>query len=126
MRQGIKFTSIVCIVYTLAAWALTLFFPAQFIHLFNSDPALIEKGVPAMHLYFFGFFMMSLQFAGQSVFVALGRSKQAVFFSLFRKAIIVIPLTLFLPQALGPGSQRRVFGGTRVQLYRRRRLFSSP
>ncbi len=103
VRQGIKFTSIVCIVYTLVAWALTLFFPAQFIHLFNSDPALIEKGVPAMHLYFFGFFMMSLQFAGQSVFVALGRSKQAVFFSLFRKAIIVIPLTLFLPRLWGLG-----------------------
>ena len=103
VRQGIKFTAIVCIVYTLAAWALTLFFPAQFIHLFNSDPALIEKGIPAMHLYFFGFFMMSLQFAGQSVFLALGRSKQAVFFSLFRKAIIVIPLTLFLPRLWGLG-----------------------
>ena len=47
--------------------------------------------------------MMSLQFAGQSVFVALGRSKQAVFFSLFRKAIIVIPLTLFLPRLWGLG-----------------------
>ena len=42
--------------------------------------------------------MMSLQFAGQSTAVALGRSKQAVFFSLFRKVIIVIPLTLILPR----------------------------
>ena len=40
---------------------------------------------------------MSLQFAGQSTYVALNRPKQAVFFSLFRKVIIVVPLTLLLP-----------------------------
>ena len=47
--------------------------------------------------------MMSLQFSGQSAFVALGRSRNAVFFSIFRKVIIVIPLTLLLPRipALG-------------------------
>lgn len=54
-----------------------------------------------MKIYFFGFFMMALQFAGQSVFVGLGKSKQAIFFSLFRKAIIVIPLTLVLPRLFG-------------------------
>lgn len=47
--------------------------------------------------------MMSLQFSGQSSFVALGKSKQAIFFSLFRKVIIVIPLTLFLPTCFGLG-----------------------
>ena len=41
--------------------------------------------------------MMSFQFAGQSTFTALGRSKQAVFFSLFRKVVIVIPLIYILP-----------------------------
>ena len=57
-----------------------------------------------MHLYFFGIFLMALQFSGQSTFVALGKSKQAVFFSLLRKAIIVIPLTLFLPSLRGLGT----------------------
>ena len=71
--------------------------------MFNSEPSLIEAGVPALNLYFFGFFMMSLQFAGQSVFVALGKSKFAVFFSLFRKVIIVVPLTLLLPRLFNLG-----------------------
>ena len=53
------------------------------------------KGLCA--LAFQGFFMMSFQFAGQSTFTALGRSKQAVFFSLFRKVVIVIPLIYILP-----------------------------
>ena len=54
-------------------------------------------------IYFFGFFLMSLQFAGQSTFVALGKSRHAVFFSLLRKAFIVFPLTLFLPRIAGLG-----------------------
>lgn len=103
VRQGIKFTSIVCIVYTTVAWFILMMVPAGFIHMFNSDPGLIEAGVPALNLYFFGFFMMSLQFAGQSVFVALGKSKFAVFFSLFRKVIIVVPLTLLLPRLFNLG-----------------------
>ena len=56
-----------------------------------------------MRIYFFGFFMMALQFAGQSTFVGLGQSKQAVFFSLLRKVIIVVPLTLILPHVAGLG-----------------------
>jgi len=45
---------------------------------------------------------MSLQFSGQSVFQALGDAKHAIFFSLLRKAFIVVPLTLLLP-AMGFG-----------------------
>ena len=46
---------------------------------------------------------MALQFTGQSVFVALGKAKKATFFSIFRKVIIVVPLTLFLPNIAGLG-----------------------
>ena len=41
---------------------------------------------------------MAFQFAGQSAFQGLGRSKNAIFFSIFRKVVIVVPLTLLLPQ----------------------------
>ena len=51
-----------------------------------------------MHTYFFGFFFMSFQFAGQSVFQSLGFARQAICFSLLRKAVIVAPLTLLLPR----------------------------
>ncbi|HJB38398.1 MAG TPA: MATE family efflux transporter [Candidatus Acutalibacter ornithocaccae] len=103
VRSGIVFTTIVCIVYTTAVWLLLLLFPRFFIGLFTGEEALREAAVPSMHIYFFGFFMMSLQMAGQSAAVALGRSKQAVFFSLFRKVIIVTPLTLLLPHLFGLG-----------------------
>lgn len=46
---------------------------------------------------------MTLQFAGQSTFQALGKARRAIFFSLFRKVIIVVPLTILLPK-LGFGT----------------------
>ena len=60
---------------------------------------MLEAGVPALRLYFFGFFFMAFQFAGQSAFTALGYSKQAIFFSLLRKAVI----TVVLPRLWGLG-----------------------
>ena len=58
---------------------------------------MIVSGEHALKLYFFGFFFMSFQFVGQSTFTALGCAKRAVFFSIFRKVIIVVPLTIILP-----------------------------
>ena len=101
VRTAIKFTSATCIIYTTVAWLLLYLFPEFFIRIFNNDADLVMAAIPSIHIYFFGFFMMSLQCAGQSVFVALGKSKYAVFFSLLRKAFIVIPLTLILPRILG-------------------------
>lgn len=100
---GIKFSSIICVIYSLLAWMYLLINPMLFIKLFSNDTALINATIPSMHIYFFGIFMMSLQMSGQTAAVALGRSKQAVFFSLLRKAFIVVPLTLILPYIFNLG-----------------------
>ena len=103
VKKAIRFMGTSCIVFTCAVWAVLFAVPQFFIHLFNSEPELLEAGVGAFRIYFFGIFLMALQFTGQSTFVALGKSKQAVFFSLLRKAIIVIPLTICLPMIGGLG-----------------------
>lgn len=104
VKRSIAFVSIVAVVYTTAAWALVHTWPAFFLRLFNDDPALLAAGETAMRIYYFGFFAMSLQFSGQSSFVALGKARQAIFFSLFRKVIIVVPLTFLLPRLFGLGT----------------------
>ena len=103
VQKGIAFTAITGTVVTVLCWIWVVTNPEFLISLFSSDPALREVGVHSMQLYFFGFFFMSMQFAGQSTFVALGKSKYAVFFSLLRKAFIVFPLTLLLPRIGGLG-----------------------
>ena len=102
VRQGIRFTTALTMAYSLVVWLLVLLFPEFLIRIFNNEPDLIAAGIPAFRIYFATFFCMSFQFIGQSVFVGLGQSRQAVFFSLLRKAFIVAPLTLLLP-ALGRG-----------------------
>ena len=98
IRQGIRFTAILATVYTLAAWLTVFVNPHMMLRIFTPDTALIQAGEGALRIYFFGFFFMAFQFAGQSTFTALGYSKHAVFFSLLRKAFIVVPLTLALPR----------------------------
>lgn len=98
MKQGIRFMAVAAISYTIVAWIVVLLFPHALISLFNSQEQLVEMGTPALKIYFFGFCFQALQFVGQSTFVALGQSKQAVFFSLLRKIVIVVPFTLILPR----------------------------
>ncbi len=98
MKRAIRFMTRLGFSYTLIIWGLFSVFPEFFIRIFNRNGDLIAAAVPSMHVYFFGFFMMAFQFAGQGVFKALNKPKQAVFFSLLRKVIIVVPLTLLLPR----------------------------
>ena len=103
VKQAILFTSLIGFLYTTAVWIFVMLEPGVFIRMFSDSPAMEAPGKEALKLYFFGFFFMAFQFAGQSTFVALGKSRYSVFFSLFRKVIIVVPLTLLLPKLWGLG-----------------------
>ncbi len=97
-RAGIRFNTIIGSLYTALAWIAVLLFPRLWFGIFSDDPAMTESGIKMLQIYFFGFVFMALQFAGQSAFQAVGDAKHAIFFSLLRKAFIVVPLTLLLPR----------------------------
>lgn len=98
VKSGIRFTTIVGVIYTMVSWLVVVSIPEFWFQLFSDDPQLLQSGVQMLKIYFFGFVFMSLQFAGQSAFLALGDAKHAILFSLLRKAFIVVPLTLLLPR----------------------------
>ena len=97
VKSGIRFNTFVGAAYTMFAWLLVVLFPQFWFGMFSDDLQMMDVGVGMLKLYFFGFVFMAFQFAGQSTFQALGDAKHAIFFSLLRKAIIVVPLTLLLP-----------------------------
>ncbi len=97
VRKAIRFSVGVTLAYAAVVWAVMMVLPEPLIRLFSGDAATVAAGIPALRIYFVMFLFMSMQIAGQSIFVGLGRSKQAVFFSLLRKAIINAPLTIILP-----------------------------
>lgn len=103
VKKGIWFATAIGVAYTFFIWGAIFFFPKLFIRIFSRDTILIEKAIPALHIYFFGFFMMALQFSGQCAFTSLGKAKKAIFFSILRKVVIVVPLTILLPHIGGLG-----------------------
>ena len=97
VKEGINFNTFIGASYTMFAWMLVIAFPKFWFSVFSDDIQMMEIGIDALKIYFFGFVFMAFQFAGQSTFQALGDARHAIFFSLLRKAIIVVPLTLVLP-----------------------------
>lgn len=101
VRQGIRFTVAATVGYAALIWAAAMLVPGVLIRIFNDGPELLAAGIPAMRIYFCMFVVMSLQMVSQAIYVALGRSKSAIFFSLLRKAIINAPFTVLLAIPLG-------------------------
>lgn len=97
VKDGIRFNTFIGASYTMFAWILVIVFPKFWFSVFSDDMQMINIGIGALKIYFFGFVFMAFQFAGQSTFQALGDAKHAIFFSLLRKAFIVVPLTFMLP-----------------------------
>ena len=98
IKEGIRFISLTGLVYTIFAWILVLLIPQALMGIFTNDAEMIAAGTDSLKLYFFAFAFMAGQSAGQATFTALRCSKRAIFFSLFRKVIVVVPLTLLLPR----------------------------
>ena len=98
VKEGIRFSALLGAGYTLISWAVVMLIPRVMIALFTDDQMTIDVGARMLNIYFFGFVFMGFQFAGQSTFQGLGKAKHAIFFALFRKVVIVVPLTLLLPR----------------------------
>lgn len=98
VRKTARLMLIFTLSYNLVIYAALQLFPGAFIRLFTDDPGILALGTAPFCVYFACYFMMSFQMAGQTVYVGLGKSKQAIFYSLLRKAFIVVPLTILLPR----------------------------
>ena len=101
VKKSIRIMFALTFAFSLAIWIFISACPHLLIAIFTSSPRMIAAGQHAVRLYFFGFVFMSLQYTGQTTFMALEKPKQAIFFSLLRKAFIVVPLTVVMPKFLG-------------------------
>ena len=97
VSESIRFIFLSGLSINTAMWALIMFAPGTLIGLFTADGELIAKTVECARIYFMAFPFMAMQLIGQSTFVALNRPANALFFSMLRKVVLVVPLTLLLP-----------------------------
>lgn len=103
VRDGIRFVTFSTVSYNFLMWVALQFITRPIILIFTKDSALIEQAIHCVRLYFGAYVMMAFMQTGQSTFVGLNKPKYAVFFSFFRKVILIIPLTIILPRiGMGP------------------------
>ena len=120
VRRAIWCMFFMCLAYGVLMWIVILTQPEFLISIFSSDASLRKDSVPSMSLYFSAFVFMVFQYSGQTVLKSLNKKKLAIFFSLLRKAFIVVPLTFLLPYVLHMGTDgvflaepiSNVIGGT--------------
>ena len=103
VRTAINWLTGIMFVYLIVSWAFLMAFPGFFASLFTNVQEVRDCCKISIRIYFCMQFFMTFQSAGQSTFTALGMAKHALFFSLLRKAILVIPLVLILPKMFGLG-----------------------
>lgn len=104
IRKAIAVLSIMTLAYTAVMWSIIIFAPGVLISIFSSDISLLSDAIVALKQYFAAFIFMDLQYIGQTVFKSLNKKKHAIFFSLLRKVIIVVPLTYIMPYTFNMGT----------------------
>ena len=104
VRKAMVVLAVMILLYTAVMWGSIIVIPEVLIRIFSSDKMLLKDAVPALRQYFAAFIFMDLQYMGQTVYKSLNKKKQAIFFSILRKVVIVVPLTYFMPYALHMGT----------------------
>ena len=86
---------------TVSAFLIVLLIPGPLATLFNDDEELVRLVARVMPVFFGGIWAFGAQMACQSAFMALGQARTSLFLALLRKVILLVPLAIVLPMALG-------------------------
>lgn len=80
---------------------MTQFLTVPLIKIFNSDPALIETTRFGMRVFLCMLPVIGFQVISANYFQAVGKAPKAMFLSLLRQVIVLIPMLLILPRFFG-------------------------
>ena len=87
----------VCVIFTIAGWAILMLAPQLFAGIFTSDASLSDYTAWALRIYMAGIFSIGFQVCCQQSFMALGQAKVSLLLACLRKIILLIPLIFILP-----------------------------
>lgn len=87
----------VCIIFTIASWAVMMLVPQVFAGMFTNNAELKQYTVWTLRVYMAGMFSLGFQRCCQQSFMALGQAKVSLIMACLRKLILLIPLIFILP-----------------------------
>ncbi len=97
VKKTFRLLLICCVGGSFFIWLLCMVFPTAVAAIFTSDSALIAYTIKSMRVYLAMLFIYGIQVACQYSFVALDQARKAIFLTIWRKIIILIPLIFILP-----------------------------
>ena len=97
VKKTFRLLLICCISGSFLIWLLCMMFPDSVASIFTGDAALIAYTNTSMRVYLAMLFIYGIQVACQYSFVALDQAPKAIFLTIWRKIIILIPLIFILP-----------------------------
>lgn len=94
-------STIAATVICLIGFAAFQLIPAVLLGVFNQDPEFLELGVYGMRILTFMVPILGFQILSSNFFQATGKAAIAMFLSLLRQVIVLVPLILILPKLWG-------------------------
>jgi putative MATE family efflux protein len=101
VKRAIKLAMVAAFALATAGFAVVMLFPDAIMKIFSEDPALVESGRNALRYTVLCLPLAGIQVVGAGLFMALGKSVQALALTLSRQVLVLIPLVLILPRFYG-------------------------
>lgn len=102
VKRTLKIALVAATAMTSAGFLAVQLFPAAIIGLFSrDDPRLLAIAVRGMRILLAAFPVVGSQVVSSNFFQAIGKARTAMVLNLLRQVILLIPLVLLLPRALG-------------------------
>jgi putative MATE family efflux protein len=101
VRETQKYAILLATTIVGIGWLATRIIPEPLVRLFNSEPELLAFGTQALQTWFLGLPIIGFQIVASNFFQATGRTRSAIFLTLTRQIILLIPAILLFSQTWG-------------------------
>ena len=100
VKKTFRLLLVCCVSGSCLIWLVCMTTPAVVAGIFTDDVDLIAYTEKSLRVYLAMLFIYGVQVACQYSFVALDQAKKAIFLTIWRKIILLIPLIFILPRIL--------------------------
>ena len=101
LENVVRHTAFCAIAVTTTGFIIAEIIPHQLVGMFTSDPELIEEAVKGLRISFMFYPIVGFQMVTSNFFRSIGYAGTAIFLSLTRQLIFLLPLMLILPKFIG-------------------------
>jgi putative MATE family efflux protein len=101
VKQALKLAIIAGTTISTFGFIMTQFLTVPLIKIFNSDPELLAIATKGMRIFLIMLPVIGFQIISANYFQAVGKAPKAIFLSMLRQVIVLIPLLLILPKFFG-------------------------